>query len=75
MTKKEIVKEILIRYPAAVCKIEKTALGKGVIYVECWHGDAERIGQFVSGHYPDQIQTYFACGEFRKAHLSIYFKR
>lgn len=75
MTKKQIVKEIRSRYPTARCKIGKTALGKGLIEVtECWHGDCERIGQFVLRTFP-QVFTYDVCHVFRKGQLSIYFKR
>ena len=75
MTKKQIVKEIRSRYPTARCEIGKTALGKGLIEVtECWHGDCERIGQFVLRSFP-QVYTYFACHIFRKGSVAIYFKR
>ena len=75
MTKKAIVQEIKSRYKVFAVNIEKTALGKGVIHLECNHGDCERIGQFVFRSWPKQIFTYFACHIFRKGTLSIYFKR
>ena len=74
ITKKHIVKEIKSRYKAT-CSIEKTALGKGVIYVECNHGDCDRIGQFMLQSFSKQVYTYFTCHVFRKGRLSIYFKR
>lgn len=75
MTKKQIIHEIRSRYPEAVCTIEKTALGKGVIQVECNHGNCDRIGQFMLQSFHKWVYTYFACHIFRKGHLSIYFKR
>lgn len=75
ITKEHIVREIRSRYPEAMCRIEKTALGKGVIQVECNHGSCERIGQFCLQYFGRQVHTYFACHLFRKGHLSIYFKR
>jgi len=75
ITKKHIVKEINKRYRNAFCSIEKTALGKGVIQVECNHGDCERIGQFMLQSFGKQVYTYFACHIFKKGRLSIYFKR
>lgn len=75
MTKKAIINEIRKRYKAWPATIGKTALGKGVINLECNHGDAERIGQFCLRSFGQQVYTYFACHVFRKAHLAIYFKR
>lgn len=75
ITKKHILKEITSRYRIFESDIRKTAAGKGEIYLECNHGDANRIGQFVLQYFPKQVYTYFACHIFRKAHLSIYFKR
>ena len=75
ITKKHIVKEIRSRYPDALCDIDKTAGGKGVIRIKCNHGSCERIGQFVLQYFPKQVQTYFVCHIFRKGSLSIYFKR
>jgi len=75
ITKRHIVNEIRIRYPRAYCVIEKTALGKGVIQIECNHLDCERIGQFVLQYFSKQIYTYFACHVFRRGRLSIFFKR
>jgi len=75
MTKKAIIQEIKSHWSTAQCVIEKTALGKGIIQVRCWHGDCERIGQFMMRSFGNVIQTYFACHEFKKGHLAIYFKR
>lgn len=75
ITKDLIIREIRCRFPKVVCEVEKTALGKGVIQVECYHGDCERIGQYVLRNFPKQIQTYFACHIFKRGRLSIYFKR
>ena len=73
--KKDIVREIRQRYPKARCEIGKTALGKGVIEIECWHSECDRIGRFVLKTWPKQVYTYFACHVFRKGRLSIFFKR
>lgn len=75
MSKKEIIRMINQRYNKAYCTIGKTALGKGVIHVECNHGDCERIGQFMLQYFSKQVYTYFACHIFRRGRLSIYFKR
>ncbi len=75
ITKRMIVKDLQSHWKNAQCEIGKTALGKGVIHVTgCWHGDCERIGQYVFRTYPKQIFTYFACHEFKKGSVSIYFK-
>jgi len=75
VTKKHILSEIRSHYRIFSSEIGKTALGKGQIHLECWHGDCERIGQFVLRTFSKQVYTYFACHEFRKGTLSIYFKR
>lgn len=75
ITKKDIIREIRSRYSEAICKIEKTALGRGVIHIECNHGNCDRIGQFVFRTFPEQVHTYFSCHIFRKGRLTIYFKR
>lgn len=75
MSKEEIVKEIRSRHPTAYCIIGTTALGKGVIQVDCSHGDCERIGQWALKCHGDQVETYFPCHIFKRGHLSIYFKR
>jgi len=75
ITKKHILREIRLRYPKATGTIGKTALGKGVINLECNHGEADRIGQFCLQYFGSQVYTYFACHIFRRAHLTIYSKR
>ena len=75
MTKKAILKEITNRYKVYTATIGKTALGKGVINLECNFGDANRIGQLCLQYFHKQVFTYFVCNIFRKAHLAIYFKR
>ncbi len=75
ITKDHILSEIKKRYPVFNATIGKTALGKGVINLECNHGQADRIGQFMLQFFHKQVYTYFACHIFRKAHLAIYFKR
>jgi len=75
MTKKEILRSIVAHFPRTRGKVEKTALGKGVIQIRTDHGKANRIGQFAMTNWPKQIETYFACHIFKQAHLAIYFKR
>lgn len=75
VTKQDILREIKSRYKVTNTQIDKTWLGKGVIHLECNHGEANRIGQFCLQYFGKQVHTYFACHIFRKGSLSIYFKR
>ena len=70
----EILKEILAHFPRTTGWLDSTALGKPVIRIKTDHGKADRIGQYALSRWPKKVYTYFACHEFRQAHLSIYFK-
>jgi len=73
MTKKDIVREIRKRYKVQDVEISKTAEGKGQIQLTCWHGDCQRISQFVMQYFPKQVFTCSACHFFREGRLSIFF--
>ncbi len=76
VTKKDIVHEIQCRWPHVRCTLGKTALGRGVIGItNCWHGECERIGQFVFRTFSKQIYTYTVCHIFKKGTVAIFFKR
>ena len=75
MKAKDILTDICRHFNNTRGTLEKTALNKRVIHLECDHGKAQNIGQYAVRQFPKQIHTYFACHIFRKARLSIYFKR
>ena len=74
VTKKDILKDILAHFPRTTGMIE-TLCGEKRLLLETDHGKADRIGQYAMRMYGKQVYTYYACHVFRKAHLSIYFKR
>ena len=43
--------------------------------IECNHTACEQIGQYALRSYGGWVQTYFACHDFKRGHLSIYFKK
>jgi len=71
MTKTQIAKEIAAKFHGVQCEVDKTALGKGLIRVTCFHGDCDRIGRFAMSVFP-QVHTFYSCHEFRKGRVSIY---
>jgi hypothetical protein len=74
MSKINILKQVMAHFPRTTGKVDRIGQGKQYLAIEAGHGQAERIGQWAFRTFPE-VQTYFACHEFRRARLSIYFKR
>ena len=74
MTKTEILEDIKAHFPGLNIKLAQIGETPEYLAVECFHGKADSLGQFALRSYKE-VQTYFACHIFRKARLSIYFKK
>ena len=67
-----IITEILSKFHGVTCEADKTALGKGLIRVTCFHGDCDRIGRLAMHSFPEDVHTFYSCHEFRKGRVAIY---
>lgn len=68
----EIGKDIAAHFDRTTVRLCRIA--SWYLHVETDHGKTTRIGQYALSKFPE-VYTYHACHIFRRATLSIYFKR
>lgn len=75
MKREAILKDIIEHFERTTGTVEADGECQPRLSIVTDHGKADRIGQYALSKFSGQVQTYFACHTFRKAHLSIYFNR